>query len=105
MKISYIYCVSKIERAMQHWNIRVYGTVQGVYYRQSTQNKAQQLGLTGFARNEPDGSVYIEVEGEAEILQIFADWCKEGPQLASVERTEIEQGDWRGFDNFTIQRT
>ena len=47
-----------------HLTLRIYGTVQGVFFRQSTQEKAQELNLTGFVRNERDGSVYVEAEGD-----------------------------------------
>ncbi|HNU41845.1 MAG TPA: acylphosphatase, partial [Cyclobacteriaceae bacterium] len=49
-----------------HINILVTGTVQGVYYRASTKQKADELGIKGFVRNQPDGSVYIEAEAPAE---------------------------------------
>jgi acylphosphatase len=89
---------------MEHWNIRIFGKVQGVFFRASTQERARALGLRGFVRNEPDGSVYIEAEGDAEALQQLADWCKQGPERARVERVETETGKQRAFDDFTIDR-
>lgn len=70
---------------MKHLKIVVSGTVQGVSFRSSARHKAEELGLHGFARNEPDGTVYIEVEGPADKLDKFLMWCHEGPQLAAVE--------------------
>jgi acylphosphatase len=48
----------------KHFNIRISGRVQGVFFRASTKAKAEELGISGFVQNEPDGSVYIEAEGE-----------------------------------------
>jgi acylphosphatase len=48
---------------MHHYQITVSGKVQGVWFRKSTQDKARELGLRGFVRNQPDGSVYIEASG------------------------------------------
>jgi len=56
---------------MRHLNIRVSGKVQGVFFRASTKEQADQLGVKGFVRNEPNGDVYIEVEGDEEKLKIF----------------------------------
>ena len=72
-------------------SIRVYGRVQGVWFRASTKNKADQLGLTGNVRNMPDGSVYIEVCGSQPELDTFIAWCHEGPELARVDRLETQE--------------
>lgn len=84
--------------------IRVVGLVQGVYFRSAARNEARRLGLAGFARNEPDGSVLIEVEGEEAALEQFVAWCHVGPRRARVERVEVEQGEPRGFAGFTVRR-
>ena len=88
--------------ALKHYNIKISGKVQGVFFRDSTKKKAQELGLSGFVRNEPDGSVYIEAEGDAALLEEFVAWCKHGPQLARVENIDIQEGDYVGFDAFVI---
>ena len=49
---------------MEHWNFRISGKVQGVFFRDSTQTEADRLGLKGIIRNESDGTVYAEVEGK-----------------------------------------
>ena len=69
--------------------LKVYGKVQGVGFRFYTQKKARELMLKGFVQNNFDGSVYIEAEGEAEKLELFIQWCKEGPSWARV--TKVEQ--------------
>jgi acylphosphatase len=52
---------------------------------------AQSLGLGGFVRNEPDGSVYAEVEGSPEAVENFVKWAHRGSPAARVERVEVEK--------------
>ncbi len=89
---------------IKHLNIHVYGCVQGVFYRASAKETADKLGVKGFARNEKDGSVYIEAEGDEDILKEFIHWCYEGPERASVERISTEDADMKNFTKFTIER-
>ena len=83
--------------------IRVFGRVQGVFFRHSARIHAQKLGLAGWARNEDDGSVTIIAEGEDQALGEFAAWCRNGPPLSSVDEAKIE---WRNatgeFKKFEI---
>ena len=97
-------CTEPEEMEKQHRAIRVYGTVQGVFFRQSTQEKAQELGLTGFVRNEPDGSVYLEAEGEAEALQQLEKWCHQGPRMALVSKVEAQAGEVKNYAGFEVWR-
>jgi acylphosphatase len=85
-------------------SIRVSGSVQGVFFRASTQQRATSLGINGFVRNEPDGSVYIEAEGDESPLEIFRDWCSHGPPRATVERIEVQEKEVKGFSGFEIRR-
>jgi acylphosphatase len=64
--------------------------VQGVWYRASAQRKAQELRLSGWVRNEADGSVSVEVQGAEPELTAFRAWCRRGPQHAQVERVKTE---------------
>jgi acylphosphatase len=82
--------------------IRVSGHVQGVYFRASARAEARRLGLMGFARNEPDGSVLIEVEGEEEALAHFVAWCRVGPARARVERVDVTEDEPRGYVDFGV---
>ena len=85
---------------MQHLKIRVTGKVQGVYFRDTARKEAENLGIEGFARNEPDGSVYIEAEGSDEALLKFLDWCHKGSRDAAIEsvgHTKHEAVGHRGF--------
>ncbi|OGI97619.1 hypothetical protein A3I25_02200 [Candidatus Nomurabacteria bacterium RIFCSPLOWO2_02_FULL_42_17] len=86
----------------KHLNIRAWGRVQGVFFRQTTRERARKLKLTGFARNEPDGAVYIEVEGREENLQTFLKFCKRGPFLARVKSIETTEGSLKNFFDFHI---
>jgi acylphosphatase len=72
----------------RHIKIRVTGFVQGVSFRSSAKQEAKKLGLTGFARNEHDGSVYIEAEGPHDQLQKLVAWCQEGSPDAQVKSVE-----------------
>ena len=84
----------------KHFNIKIFGKVQGVFFRQTTKEKARALGIKGFVRNETDGSVYIEAEGEEEILNKFIEWCKVGPSQARVEKIEITESALKNFTSF-----
>lgn len=83
--------------------IRVYGKVQGVFFRESARGEARKLGLNGFARNEADESVYIEVEGGEEELKKFVDWCRKGPEMAEVKSIEIDYSDeFKNYKEFEV---
>lgn len=86
------------------FKIKIYGDVQGVSFRYEAKIMADKLGIKGLARNELDGSVCIEVEGEENKLNKFLEWCRSGPDSANVEKVELEPGgDLRNFDNFGVR--
>lgn len=87
----------------EHRVIRVSGRVQGVFFRQSAKQKAVELDVVGFARNDPDGTVTIEVEGNPDALDTLVAWCHEGPTYAKVERVVVENGTPKHFRDFTIR--
>lgn len=87
----------------KHWNIRVFGEVQGVFFRYSAKDKAEELGITGFARNEAGGSVYVEAEGEEEALRVFLEWCKKGPSSANVSNVESTEEALENYKEFSMQ--
>jgi acylphosphatase len=89
---------------LKHFNIKVAGRVQGVFFRASTKSAADALGIKGFVRNEADGSVYIEAEGEEQELENFISWCKHGPKTARVETFDVRPGDIKGYPDFQISR-
>lgn len=85
--------------------MRVYGSVQGVFFRASTQGKALELGLAGFVQNKPDGSVYLEAEGDPEALKALEAWAHQGPDRARVEKVEVEEKEkLEGFERFEQRR-
>ena len=69
---------------------RVYGKVQGVFFRASTAHEAAELGLTGHARNLPDGSVEVLACGDARAVARLREWLGSGPPMARVERVDWE---------------
>ena len=89
---------------MKHISITVTGKVQGVYFRAFTEKEAQRLNLTGFVRNEPNGDVYIEAEGEETNLNQFISWCQTGSPKAVVKDIKVTEGNMKGFSHFAINR-
>ena len=80
------------------------GYVQGVFYRASTQDTARRLGLKGWVRNLPDGSVEAVFEGPVEKLKQAIDWCQNGPPGARVTKIEEKWADFKGeFDSFDVR--
>lgn len=87
---------------LKHLNIKIYGQVQGVFFRHSARKKALELGLVGFARNQPDGSVLIGVQGEESALDAFVKWCEKGSEYSRVERVETHEDKIENFRGFEI---
>ncbi len=73
-------------------HLRVYGHVQGVFFRESMCRKAQQLGITGWVRNRRDGTVEAMIQGAPEAVSAMIEWARTGPELARVEGVEISAG-------------
>lgn len=87
---------------IKHFNIKIQGLVQGVFFRQTAKEIADNLSLKGFCRNESGGRVYCEAEGEEENLERFLEWCQQGPPLAKVEKTSIKEDKMKNFKDFTV---
>ena len=87
---------------MKHLNITVSGKVQGVAFRFSTKAVADQLSVKGLVKNKPDGTVYIEAEGDDFSLESFLEWCHEGPLQAVVQKVEVVEGEVKNYRNFEI---
>jgi len=86
-----------------HYRVTVTGRVQGVGFRFETRNIARKLGIRGFVKNQYDGSVYIEAEGNDEQIKQFISWCRNGPVHARVDEILAEPGDYIGFGYFEIR--
>ena len=85
--------------------MRVHGKVQGVFFRASTEEKAKELGLSGFVQNEPDGTVYLEAEGNPDALHQLEKWVHQGPKAARVDRVEVQAlKDVKSFNGFEQRR-
>jgi len=87
---------------MIHLDIIVKGKVQGVFYRAATKAVADQLGVKGWVKNEPDGDVSIAAEADSLALEMFLDWCNEGPQYANVTSVQSHEGELKNYRNFEI---
>ncbi|QXT61614.1 acylphosphatase [Tessaracoccus palaemonis] len=87
---------------MRRVEVVVRGRVQGVGYRYSCRNEAQRLGLAGWVRNEPDGTVRAEFEGRAEEVDSMVSWCWEGPDYARVTGVEVREIAPTGGSGFTV---
>ena len=80
------------------------GRVQGVFYRASAKDRADSLGLTGYVKNLPDGSVEAVAEGSADNINEFIAWCRTGPPNADVSDVRVTFSPFIGeFQNFHIK--
>jgi len=75
---------------MKHISLKIFGKVQGVFFRVETKEHADRLGITGWVKNESDGTVMIEAEGDQEGLQKLLAWCKIGTRGSTVSKVEHE---------------
>lgn len=87
---------------MQHYNLQIFGKVQGVFFREEAKKLAKKLKLKGYAKNGA-ASVIIEVEGPEDKLKEFIEWCHEGSGSAKVERVEVTYGQDKNFEDFEIK--
>ena len=82
----------------------IYGEVQGVFFRAHTQQKATELGLTGWVMNLSNGNVEVVAEGGKEPLERLLGWLQTGPQAATVKKVEKEWQDATGeFSGFEVR--
>jgi acylphosphatase len=88
----------------KHIDIVVKGKVQGVFFRGATKAVADQLGVKGYIKNEPNGDVFIAAEGDNLSLGMFLDWCNEGPEDAKVTSVESNEGELKNYRNFDVIR-
>jgi acylphosphatase len=89
---------------LQTIEINVSGRVQGVFYRQSTKEKAVELGIKGKVMNLDNGNVKIIATGTKEQLNKLIDWCKTGPPKARVTHVDVQELSLQSFENFSIVR-
>jgi acylphosphatase len=84
--------------------IKIYGVVQGVFFRKHTRSKAIELGINGWTRNAEDGTVEIAAEASPETLADFVSWCHRGPERAVVNKVEVTESPFENFTSFEIRR-
>jgi acylphosphatase len=72
-------------------HMKIFGRVQGVWFRANTQEAAQRHGLTGWVRNTPDGAVEVHAQGEHEAVDNLLSWCYQGPPGARVDKIDFKQ--------------
>ena len=76
-------------------HVIVHGLVQGVWFRQSTKDEADRLGVTGWVRNLPDRSVEAVFEGETKKVEAIVGWCHRGPAGAEVKSVDVSWEPYR----------
>ena len=84
-------------------HVRVSGQVQGVFFRAWTAERARSLGIRGWVRNAPDGSVDGHFEGDKVAVQELVDLLHQGPPSARVVSVDVEVAEAEGADSFEIR--
>ena len=86
-------------------HVFISGKVQGVFFRSSTKDRADELGITGWVRNLADGRVEAVFEGEEGNVEKMAQWCRRGPEYARVNDVEVISEQYKGeFKEFALRR-
>lgn len=85
--------------------ITVHGRVQGVNFRNMTKRKADALGITGWVRNDPEGTVTMIAKGEAQTLKQLQKWMKDSPGLSGVKQITLQEMNEQRFVDFTVKRS
>ena len=83
--------------------VRIRGRVQGVFFRAEAGARAESLGLEGWVRNEPDGSVAAVFEGDPERVESMIEWCRRGPAHAEVDDVDVAWEPARGEEGFVVR--
>ena len=83
----------------------VHGHVQGVFFRAWTKEQAEQLGIHGWVRNCPDGSVEAHLEGEEDEVRQLIERLGEGPPSAEVSKVDVEEVEPEDFHHFAVARS
>ena len=81
----------------------VHGRVQGVFFRDSCRQEAERLGVAGWVRNEPDGTVAGLFEGSPEAVEQLVSWCRRGPRHARVERVDVGEAAPERVRGFSVR--
>ena len=87
----------------KHYEIKVFGRVQGVGFRYAASNRARSLNLKGWVENLHDGSVRTAVQGDEDGCRTYIDWCKNGTGYSWIERVEISEKEPETFTSFRVR--
>lgn len=93
----------KADRSAKAVRVAVRGHVQGVFFRQTTVERARELGAMGWVRNDDDGSVAVHAEGPAEAVEELLAFLREGPPGARVETVDVEAKKVEGHEQFAVR--
>jgi acylphosphatase len=85
-------------------HVRVTGRVQGVFYRAWAQGQARELGVSGWIRNRPDGSVEAHLDGEQNCVERMIERMRQGPSNAQVEDVSVEDAPAENLGRFELRR-
>jgi acylphosphatase len=83
--------------------VKAHGRVQGVFFRDSTRQRAQVAGVAGWVANRPDGTVEAVFEGEPDAVKSLVAWMHDGPRGADVERVEVDEEEPEGLSGFEVR--
>ena len=83
--------------------VRLFGRVQGVFFRQGAVNQARTLGVDGWIRNAPDGTVEAYVKGEEAAVERMVGWLRRGPSNARVEDVTVEEAELEDVTGFSVR--
>jgi acylphosphatase len=89
--------------ARRRIHVIVRGRVQGVFFRRTTVQEAERLGLAGWVKNRADGSVELEAEGSEEALEAFLAFCRRGPEHARVDDLAVRDHPAQGDVGFRVE--
>jgi acylphosphatase len=81
----------------------VHGSVQGVFFRDSTEKEARSRGVAGWVRNRDDGAVEAVFEGDADAVDAMVEFARSGPSHADVERVDVEDEQPEGLEGFEVR--
>jgi acylphosphatase len=81
----------------------VHGNVQGVFFRDSTEQEAGARGVAGWVRNRDDGAVEAVFEGDREAVDALVEFCRSGPSSADVDSVDVEDEEPEGLDGFSVR--
>jgi acylphosphatase len=88
---------------MTRRRVVVKGDVQGVFFRDSTRERAQSRGVSGWVANRPDGSVEAVFEGEPDAVESMVRFVQEGPRRAEVRDVDVSEEEPEGLEGFEVR--